>query len=84
MGLVVLVTAAAPFAGANAGVAVWGVVAYGIAWAAMNGVRLSWRTAGLTLLAVVVAVAALAARRPAALERRREPPRTLRPRRPAR
>ncbi len=61
VGLVVLVTAAAPFAGANAGVAVWGVIAYGIAWAAMNGVRLTWRTVGLTVLAVVLAVAAFAA-----------------------
>ncbi len=61
VGLVVLVTSAAPFAGANAGVAVWGVIAYGIAWAAMNGVRLTWRTVGLTVLAVVLAVAAFAA-----------------------
>ena len=61
VGLGVLMTAAAPFAGANAGVAVWGVIAYAIAWAAMNGVRLSWRTAGLTLLAVVLAVVALSA-----------------------
>ena len=34
-----MIVSAAPFAGANAGVAVWGVVAYGIAWAAMNGVH---------------------------------------------
>ena len=61
LGVVVLVTAAAPFAGANAGVAVWGIVAYAVAWAAMNGVRLSWRTAALTVGAVVVAVAAFAA-----------------------
>jgi len=61
MGLVVLVTAAAPFAGANAGVAVWGVVAYAVAWAAMNRVRLTWRVALLTLGAVAAAVVAFAA-----------------------
>ena len=61
VGVIVLVTAAAPFAGANAGVAVWGVVACAVAWGAMNGVRLSWRAALLTMLAVVLAVAAFAA-----------------------
>ena len=61
VGLVVLIVSAAPFAGANAGVAVWGIIAYGIAWAAMNGVRLSWKVAGLTLLAIAIAVAALSA-----------------------
>ena len=61
VGLVVLVTAAAPFAGANAGVAVWGIVAYAVAWAAMNGVKFSWRVALLTALAIVVAVSAFAA-----------------------
>ena len=60
-GAIVLFVAAAPFAGANAGVAVWGIIAYGIAWAAMNGVRLSWRVVGLTLLAVVIAVATFSA-----------------------
>ena len=58
VGAIVLVTAAAPFAGANAGVAVWGIVAYAVAWSAMNGVRFRWRSALLTALAVVLAVAA--------------------------
>jgi len=61
VGALVLVTAAAPFLGANAGVAVWGIVAYGLAWASLNGVRFGWRTVGLTLLAVVAAVVAFAA-----------------------
>lgn len=61
VGVVVLVTAAAPFAGANAGVAVWGVVAYAVGWAAMNSVRLSWRTALLTAVGVAVAIAAFVA-----------------------
>jgi len=61
VGAVVLFTAAAPFAGANAGVAVWGVVAYAAAWAALNGVRPTVRTAliavGLVAGAVVTFVA---------------------------
>ena len=61
VGGVVLVTAAAPFAGANAGVAVWGLVAYAVAWAATNGVRLSWRSILLTLLGIIVLVGAFAA-----------------------
>ncbi len=61
IGALVVIVSAAPFAGANAGVAVWGVVAFGVAWAAMNGMRLSWRTAGLTLLGVVVAVVVFSA-----------------------
>ena len=61
VGGVVLATAAAPFAGANAGVAVWGVIAYAVAWATLNGVRLSWRSVVLTMLAIVVLVGAFAA-----------------------
>lgn len=61
VGLAVLVTAAAPFAGANAGVAVWGVVAYGVAWAAMNRVRLTARVVAVIGLVVAVAIVAFAA-----------------------
>ena len=61
VGAVVLFTAAAPFAGANAGVAVWGVVAYAAAWAGLNGVRPTAHnaliTAGLVAGAVVTFVA---------------------------
>ncbi len=61
VGAVVLFTAAAPFAGANAGVAIWGVVAYAAAWAGLNGVRPTARTAliaaGLAAGAVVTFVA---------------------------
>jgi hypothetical protein len=61
VGVVVLVTAAGPFAGANAGVAVWGVVAFAIAWAAMNRIKLRLRTVALTLALVAAAVAIFAA-----------------------
>jgi len=61
VGVVVLVTAAGPFAGANAGVAVWGVVAFAIAWAAMNRIMFRLRTVALTLALVAAAVAIFAA-----------------------
>ncbi len=58
VGAVVLLTAAAPFAGANAGVAVWGVVAYATAWAGLNGIRPTIRTTMITVALVAGAVAA--------------------------
>ncbi len=61
VGAVVLITSAAPFSGANAGVAVWGLVAFAVAWAAMNGVRFTWRAALWTALEVVAVVAAFSA-----------------------
>jgi hypothetical protein len=59
-GLIAILTAGAPFAGANAGIAIWGSVAFGVAWALIAGVRLNWRTVGLIALAVVVVVLAIA------------------------
>jgi len=54
MGLAVVATSAAPFLGANVGVVVWGVAAFVVAWALMNGYRLSWKVALVGLLAIVV------------------------------
>ncbi len=50
-------TAAAPFLGANVGMLAWGLVGFGLAWAQMNGHRLTWRTVllGLVVLAVLLA-----------------------------
>jgi len=56
VGAVVLFTAAAPFAGANAGVAIWGVVAYAAAWAGLNGIRPTARNAFITAGLVAGAV----------------------------
>jgi len=61
VGIVVLATTAAPFAGANAGAAIWGVVAYAVAWAAMNGSRLRLRSGAIVAALIVVAVAAIVA-----------------------
>jgi len=58
VGVVVLLTSAAPFAGANAGVVIWGVVAYGVAWLRVNRVRVTWKSA-LGMLAAIVAVVAV-------------------------
>jgi hypothetical protein len=60
VGLIAIVTTGAPFAGANAGIAIWGAVAFGAAWAAIAGVRFTWRTIALIALAVVVIVLAIA------------------------
>jgi hypothetical protein len=57
LGLLVVVTSAAPFWGANVGVAAWGIVGFAIAWALMNGHPVSWRLALASLLIVVVLVA---------------------------
>jgi hypothetical protein len=53
----VVVTAAAPFAGANVGVAVWGIVAFVVAWAQMNGVRVGLKAVGVMFVLAVIAVA---------------------------
>ena len=60
-GAVLLVTAAAPFAGANAGVAVWGAVAFAVAWVRINRVPLSLRTFAWMAAIVVALVGVLAA-----------------------
>ena len=61
VGAIVLVTAAAPFAGANAGVAVWGAIAFAVAWLRMNRIPLTARTVAWTGAVVVLLVGALAA-----------------------
>jgi hypothetical protein len=59
-GIVALLTIAAPSAGANAGAAIWGVVAYAAAWAHANRIPLTWKSVGAALLGVAAAVAAVA------------------------
>jgi len=61
LGVLVVGTAAAPFLGANVGVAIWGVVGYGLAWMLMNGRRITWRTVAIMLVGVVLIIAAFAA-----------------------
>jgi hypothetical protein len=61
VGFVVVFVSAAPFLGANVGVAIWGVAGFGLAWTLMNGRRVTWRLVALALLAVVLLIAILAA-----------------------
>lgn len=61
VGIAALSTIASPSLGANAGAAIWGVAAYGVAWLAVNGVRLNWKIAAGLVAVIVVAVAAVAA-----------------------
>ena len=61
LGALVVGVCAAPFLGANVGVAIWGTVGVVVAWALVNGRRITFKTALVTLLIVVLAVAAFAA-----------------------
>jgi hypothetical protein len=62
LGALMVVTSAAPMFGANVGVAIWGTVGYGVFWVLVNGKKvLSWKTAAIVLLLVVVLIAALSA-----------------------
>jgi len=61
LGIAVTATAAAPFWGANIGVAVWGVAGFGLAWVLMNGRHVTARTIVWLALSVVAVIAAFAA-----------------------
>ena len=61
LAVVVLSAAAAPFWGANIGVAIWGVVGFGLAWVLMNGHHVSGRTVLWLFVTVVVVIFAFAA-----------------------
>lgn len=58
LGFAVVVTAAAPALGANVGVAIWGLAGFVVAWVLINGHRLTWKTAVLIAVLVVVAIGA--------------------------
>ena len=60
LGLLSVGVAAAPFLGANIGVAVWGVVGTGLAWALATGRRIGWRMVVALLVAAALLVAVLA------------------------
>lgn len=61
LGLLVVVTAAAPFLGANVGVAIWGLVGYVVMWALVNGYRVTWKTALVAVGLIVLLIFAFAA-----------------------
>ena len=61
LGVLVVVTASAPFFGANFGVAIWGTFGFVVAWVLMNGRRLSWKTVVVAVLFVALLIGAFAA-----------------------
>lgn len=58
---VCVVTAAAPMLGANVGVAIWGTFAFGLTYAGMLGVKLSWKSVVVVLLVALLLVGGFAA-----------------------
>ncbi len=61
IGLIVLVTAAAPFWGANVGPAAWMTVGFLVGWVMLRGHKVwSWRNLAIVVVLVVVLVAGLA------------------------
>jgi len=61
VGVVVVGVAAAPFFGANVGVAIWGSIGFGLAWMLMNKRRITWKAVALMFAGVVVLIGAFAA-----------------------
>jgi hypothetical protein len=60
LGLVVVVTAAAPFFGANVGAVAWMGIGFGAGWLMLNGRRVfTWRNVAVATVAVLVVVAVL-------------------------
>lgn len=57
----VIAALAGPMFGANAGVAVWGLVGFAVLWAMLAEVRLTWKVALIALAAVALVVAGLVA-----------------------
>jgi hypothetical protein len=58
LGAIVIAFSAAPFLGANIGVAVWGIVGFGCAWILFNDKRLTWMNV-LAVFGLVVGVIAV-------------------------
>ena len=56
LGVIVVGVAAAPFLGANVGVAIWGSIGFGLAWVLMNGRRVTWRTVAVMVVGVVLVI----------------------------
>jgi hypothetical protein len=61
LGVIVVFSAAAPFLGANVGVAIWASAGFIVAWVLMNNRRLTWKTALAAVLIVVLLIGGFAA-----------------------
>ncbi|HEY3317210.1 MAG TPA: hypothetical protein VGK50_02135 [Coriobacteriia bacterium] len=60
LGAAAVVTAAAPALGANVGVAIWGTVAFALAWWGMRGRRVTLRTVAVVVLVIMAVIAVFA------------------------
>lgn len=61
LGAIVVVAAAAPFLGANVGVAIWGSAGFVVAWVLTNGRRITWKTALVAIVIAALLIVAFAA-----------------------
>lgn len=61
LAVLVVGTAAAPFFGANIGVAIWGIVGFVLAWILMNDHHVSWKSVIWMAAGVILVIAAFAA-----------------------
>lgn len=61
LGVLVVGTSAAPFFGANIGVAIWGVVGFGLAWVLMNDHHVSWKSVFWMFVGAAAVIFAFAA-----------------------
>lgn len=61
IGFIVVLISAAPFYGANVGVAAWGTVGFGVLWVLVNGKKLNWKNWLLIFIAVVLVTLAFIA-----------------------
>ena len=61
LGVLVVGASAAPFLGANVGVAVWGIAGFSLALALMNGQRVTWKLVFLTIAVMMVVIGAFSA-----------------------
>jgi hypothetical protein len=61
IGAIVVAFSAAPFWGANIGVAAWGVVGFGCAWVLFNDRRFTWLNVSVVVAAIVAFIVAFAA-----------------------
>jgi hypothetical protein len=61
VGALVVVATAAPFFGANVGVAIWGTVGFAVLWVRAGGRRITWKHVAAAVVLVVALIGAFAA-----------------------
>ena len=61
LGTAVVGVAAAPFLGANVGVAIWGSIGFGLAWMLINDRRVTWKSIAVMVAGVGIIIGVFAA-----------------------